>query len=518
MIVEEEKKIEIIDDKATSEKSNVADFKQIPNDSVTTHSHLVKVICIFIILFLVLVLIILGIFTFYNYKNRAIISTGIYINNIDVSHLTTEEAKLKLENYYNEKFANDITLTHNDYTTYIKTSEINLSVDINSAVNYAFNYGKNSNIFKDNFQVFSAMINGVNIMPTVNFDEEALAKILNNISSELPDAVIQSGYYIENNNLIITKGSDGNVIDVDSTSKKIKEKLFNLSYLNEIIEIDTISKSPEIIDIDKIYNEVHKDAKDAYFTSEPHVVYPSENGLDFKISIEEAKKLVETSEKECAIPLKVVYPKITTNMIGEEAFPDLLATYSTSYAASNTNRTTNLKLAAQKINGYVLLPGETFSYNNVVGERTISAGYKEAGMYQNGQVVDGVGGGVCQISTTLFNAVLFSNLEIVELYNHQFIPSYATAGRDATVVYGVKDFKFKNTRNYAIKLTCSVEKGRATFNIRGVKQDNEYDVNVYANVISKTASYIKSVTYRTLKQNGNTIKTEKIMNATYKTH
>ncbi len=518
MIVEEEKKIEIVDDNTTSESSTTTDFKQISNNSIATHPHWIKAICIFIILFLILALIILGMFILYNYKNRAFITNGIYINNIDISHLTKEEAKLKLTNYYSDIFANDITLTHNDYTTYIKTSEINLSADIDSAVDYAFGYGKNSNIFKDNFQVFSAMINGVNIMPNINFDEEALTKILNNISSELPDAVIQSGYYIENNKLIITKGSDGSVIDIDSTTKKIKEKLADLSYLNEIIEIDAIAKSPEKIDIDKIYNEVHKDAKDAYFTPDPHVVYPSENGLDFKISIEEAKNLVKTSEKECTIPLKVVYPKITTNMIGEEAFPDLLATYSTSYATSNTNRTTNLKLAAQKINGYVLLPGETFSYNNVVGERTISAGYKEAGMYQNGQVVDGVGGGVCQISTTLFNAVLFSNLEIVELYNHQFIPSYATAGRDATVVYGVKDFKFKNTRNYAIKLTCSVEKGRATFNIRGVKQDNEYEVNVYANVTSKTSSYIKSVTYRTLKQNGKTIKTEKIMNATYKTH
>ena len=205
-------------------------------------------------------------------------------------------------------------------------------------------------------------------------------------------------------------------------------------------------------------------------------------------------------------------------MIGQEAFPDLLASYSTKYAASNKNRTTNLRLAAGKIDGTVLLPGETFSYNNVVGERTISAGYKDAAIYQNGQVVDGLGGGICQISTTLFNAVLFSNLEIVELHNHQFVPSYATAGRDATVVYGVKDFKFKNSRNYAIKINCSVSNGVASFQIWGFKQDPEYEVNVSASVTSRTSSYIKSVTYRTLSLNGAVVKTEKISNYTYKVH
>ena len=145
-------------------------------------------------------------------------------------------------------------------------------------------------------------------------------------------------------------------------------------------------------------------------------------------------------------------------------------------------------------------------------------GYKEAAIYQNGEVVQGLGGGICQISTTLYNAILFANLEIVELHNHQFVPSYVTAGRDATVVYGVKDFKFKNTRNYPIKINCSVAGGTARFEIRGLKQENEYEISVYSNVTSRTSSYIKSSTYRTLKQNGQIISTENVINSTYKVH
>ncbi len=515
MIIEEEQKVEVVEDSTQTEKKE--EFKQIPNDNLEKKSNRwIIVICIFLLSFLVILIGIFGAFSLYNYSKSSTISQGIYINGIDMSNLTKQEATQKLKNYYSDKLSNDITLTRNGYTAYIKASEINLSCDIESAVNYAYSCGKSSNIFLDNFQIFSAMVNGVNIMPTVTYDKEALETILNNLSLELPDAVVESGYYIEGNNLIITKGNDGYVIDTEATIKNITEKVVNLRYLNEIIDIAVTPKSPKEIDIDEIYKNVHKDAKDASFVAETHTITPAENGIDF--NLDDAKNILKTADKECVIPLKVLYPKVTNKMIGGEAFPDLLASYSTKYAASNKNRTTNLILASKKINGTVLLPGETFSYNNVVGERTISAGYKDAAIYLNGQVVDGLGGGICQISTTLFNAVLLSNLEIVELHNHQFIPSYATAGRDATVVYGVKDFQFKNSRNYAIKIVCSVANGVASFEIWGYKQEPEYDVSISASVTSRTDTYIKSVTYRVLKLNGSVVKNEKISNYTYKVH
>lgn len=517
MIIEQEEKIEIVEDNKTNE-NHETDFEQVTYEEDKKINYIFIAFGIFLLVILLLILICFGIFTFYNYKNKEKISKGIYINNIDVSGLTKDEAKKLLEKNYSDLLSNDITLVYPDYTTYIKTSEIELSYDIDSAINYAYEVGKNGNIFTNNIQTFSTLLNGINITPTYSFNKNSLKKILTNISSELPDAVVESGYYLENNNLIITKGSSGSVVDVDTTASSLENKLQDLNFITEIIELSTISKEPKAIDIDSIYSEVHKDAKDAYFTEEPHVVYPSENGLDFKISIEEAKQLVESSEKECTIPLKVVYPNITTNMIGQEAFPDLLASFSTKYAASNYNRTTNLRLAAEKIDGYVLLPDEVFSYNTVVGERTIAAGYKNAAIYSNGEVVDGLGGGICQISTTLYNAILFANLDTVELHNHQFVPSYVGAGRDATVVYGVKDFKFKNTRKYAIKITCSVSGGIAKFNIWGLREDPEYDINVFANVNSSTASYIKSSTYRTKALNGEIVKRENIINSTYKKH
>ena len=488
------------------------------NDRKTKKSKPIMKIALIIII--VLFIILISIFSIFTFKNNdpSTIAKGIYINGIDMSELTKDEAKSKLEEYYTEKISHDITLIHGEYEMYINPSEISLEYEISQAINSAFKIGKNGNIFEDDLEILNTMLNGIEITPKYTYSKDTLKTMLDNFSAELPDHVVESSYYIENNNVIITLGSSGKMVDSENTIPLVEETFADLSFTDNKIEIKTLSKDPEKINVSKIHDEIYKKATDAYYTTNPYVVHPSENGLDFKISLEEAEKLVANStEKEIQIPLKVLYPSITTNMIGAEAFPDLLATFSTKYV-SNKDRTTNLSIAAKKVNGYVLLPGETFSYNTVVGERTIAAGYKSAAVYENGQVVQGLGGGICQISTTIFNAVLFANLGIVELHNHQFVPSYVTAGRDATVVYGLKDFKFKNTRKYAIKIECTVSGGIAKCNIWGVKEPTEYDVSVYANITSRTDTYIKSATYRTLKLNGQVINTEKISNYTYKVH
>lgn len=468
------------------------------------------------ILFFILLIIFIG-FTIYNLNNNNVIAKGISIYNIDVSGLTRNEAKDKISAAFKGIESTNIKLKSNEYENIINPSDISLKFNIESAVNYAFNIGKKGNVFTDNFVVLNTMINGINLTPTFSLDDKALENALNKISKELPNKVVESSYYVEGSSLIITKGKDGDIVNTAQTIRDIKAKLQDYSFLRDSVEISLSKGSPEAVNLDEVYKEVHKEAKDAYFTKNPYAVYPSEKGVDFAISMSQAKKKVAEADKECTIPLKTLYPKVTTNMIGKEAFPNLLGEFSTHYPASNVNRTTNLKLAAKKINGTVLLPGETFSYNKVVGERTISAGYKEAPIYVNGQVVDGLGGGVCQISTTLYNACLFANLKIKEAYYHQFVPSYVGPGRDATVAYGSKDFKFINSRKYAIKIECSVSGGIAKFKIYGVKEDKEYDVKVNA-YVSNGASYIYASTYRTLYLNGKKVSSEKICSGSYKKH
>ena len=488
-----------------------------PENDRHLHSHTLRIFGICMLVLIIILCIAFLIFTFVNNQNQNIIS-GVSIKGINVSNLSTEEAKETIQNYINENLPENINLVHNDYQTSIPLSALNVNFDIDSAVEQAYETGKSGNIFENSFTALKTWINPIDIELTATLDEEQLRIALNDISSKLPDTVIESGYYIEGNNLIVTRGSEGNVVNVDQMCTYIKNGISNLTLKNRTLDIATVSKQPSEINIEKIYNEIYKEPVDAYYTQNPFAVYPSENGLDFAISLDEAKEMLLEENSEYIIPLQILYPSVTTNMIGTEAFPDMLSTYSTRYSTRDRDRTTNLQLAASKINGTVLMPGETFSYNQVVGERTIAAGYKEAPIYVSGEVVDGLGGGICQITSTLYNAVLYANLEIVERSNHQFVPSYVTASRDATVVYGSIDFKFKNNRDYPIKLVCSVSGGIAKFDIYGLRTDNEYEVEISSYVTGSTADSTYSEAYRILKQNGQVVSTELLSKDTYKRH
>jgi vancomycin resistance protein YoaR len=145
-------------------------------------------------------------------------------------------------------------------------------------------------------------------------------------------------------------------------------------------------------------------------------------------------------------------------------FKYLLAEYSTPYDASIRGRTNNLRMAARNINGEIVAPGKTFSTNRAIGPRNAAAGWREAKMFVDGQVVDGVGAGICQAATTLYNAALLANLPIAERHPHSFRVKYAPASRDATIYWGHKDMKFRNDTGGPIYVQTFVRRSR--FNVR----------------------------------------------------
>lgn len=454
------------------------------------------IIAICAIVMVLAILIFSTIFSIININNEKII-TGVKIEGIDVSGLTAEEAKQKIELIYNEKKQNDISLKYEDYEASINLELLEVTYDVDSAIQEAIEIGKDSNIFVNNYNILLALMGKKNVNVEITINEEIAKQKIEDIGTNLPGVIEESDYYIEENNLIVTKGKKGIKIDTDKLLDEIKEKLNNISEKNSYIQIPVVEKEPEPIDIQKIHDEVCKEVQDAYYTKEPFTIHPEVEGIDF--SIEEAKKIIEAEDKEeYTIPLTITKPKVTTAQIGSEAFPDVLATFTTRYDASNIDRTTNLRIACQKLNEKVVLAGNTFSYNQTLGERTVAAGYKNGKVYENGEVVDGIGGGICQISSTLYNAVLMANMKVTERRNHQFVTSYVPAGRDATVVYGLTDFKFKNTRTYAIKIKASVSNGIATVSIYGIKEENEYTTSFETKTISTIPFTVKYVDDATL--------------------
>ncbi len=468
----------------------------------------VKPVIILLIL-AVIILIFSMIFAIMNINSDKIIS-GISINNIEVSGLTKEEAKGKLEAILNEKITKKIMLKYQDFETELSPELIEVKYDLDSTIDEAFQTGRNSNIFSNNYTILFTLMGKKNIDIDCSINEEILEKTLTTAGANIPGAMKEASYYIENEELKITKGTKGIAINYEEAKDKIMEALKEIDSNNKnFIELSVIEKEPDKINIDKIYEEVHKEAKDAYYTKDPFQIFPEVDGVDF--NLEEAKKQLEEEKEEYIVKLTISKPKVTVDQIGTEAFPDRLSIFTTKYNAADTNRTTNLRLACEKINGKVLMPGETFSYNQTLGPRTPATGFKNAAVYENGQVVDGIGGGICQISSTLYNAALMANLEITDRSNHQFVTSYLPAGRDATVVYGAIDFKFKNSRSNPIKLYASISGGVATISIFGVKDENDCTVTFETRTLATlpvTVKYVEDASLapgqEVVKQSGHT--------------
>ena len=490
------KKKTLVDDKEKIEKENIdndktkENFKKKSQETIEESKILPvekskkknKIILFIILFFVIFLLTISTIFSIINITNSKMMR-GISIGGIDVTDLSKEEAISTLNEIYESKAQNQIYLKIQDYETAISYESLEAEYQIENAVNKAYNIGRTGNIFKDNFEILETLIFKTNIEVEVIIDSEMIKQISQNINNNIEGAVVQSSYYIEGDTLIITSGKEGLKVDEEQLLSDIYEILTQKNN-EQSIEVPTITVKPDKIDIDKIYSEVHKEPKDAYYTTEPFTIYPEVDGVDF--DLEQARNMLVEEKEEYEIKLTITKPAKTVKDLGTEAFPDKLSTYSSKYAESNVNRTTNLKLASQKINGTILLPGEEFSYNKVVGERTIQAGYKEASVYSNGQVVNGLGGGICQISSTLYNAVIMANLEVTDRRNHQFVAPYVPVGQDATVVYGSQDFKFVNTRKYPVRLEASVSGGIATISVWGIKEETEYEVTIETKNIATT--------------------------------
>ncbi len=448
-----------------------------------------KIKMFFIALVILFILLILGFsicFSLLNMDSNNF-TKGVKIRNIDVSELTLDEAREKINSSINSELVPEIELKYGEeYKITLSPEQIEYKYNVEEALLKGYDVGRSGNIFVNNYTLLLTPFFEKNIDVNYMYNEEFLNNFIDDINSKIPGIVVEPNYYIEEDELIISKGKDGIQVDkeklrsmiLDAISSRDINEVLKEDY-KQIIDIPVIDVKASLIDIDKIYNEIHREPQDAYYETDPYKIYADVDGIDFNVSVDEAKNIITSEEKdEYTIPLKITKAGKTINDLGTEAFPYLISSFSTKYDASNRNRSTNLEIAAEKINGKVLMPGEIFSFNKVVGKRTVEDGYKDAKIYADGGVVDGLAGGICQISSTLYNTVLLANLEIVERRNHSYTTSYVAAGRDATVVYGAIDFQFKNSRSYPIKIEASVKNGIAEFKMHGMPEENEYEIRI----------------------------------------
>ncbi len=212
--------------------------------------------------------------------------------------------------------------------------------------------------------------------------------------------------------------------------------------------------------------------------------------LEEKASQVAISKAIKAGQNLIQLPIVPDPPEVTAK--DASGINTLLASFSTPFNRGTVGRTHNLTLAAKSIDGVILMPGGVFSVNDTVGPRLAKRGYRIAQIFVKGRLEDGLGGGVCQVSSTLFNAALLAGLTIKERSPHSQVVPYVSAGRDATVAYGSTDFRFENSAKHPIGIISMVQGSRLVVQIYGSAEDKK-EVSLSTSVIKRTAAASKTV-------------------------
>ena len=379
----------------------------------------------------------------YIYTNK--IAQNIFIEGIDVSNLTKDEA-IK---YINENVVPGIIKVNYDKEIQeISPNEIDLKYNTAEVVNEAYNYTKTDSYFENIKRFFDLKENSKSLALESFYDESKLSEVIQNIANSINLDMKSAKVYVSNSGSIsVSKATIGKELDIASTKEAIYDAIKNKDYKT----------------------------------------------IDLKVNIKE--------------------PKVTTE--AAQSVNSLLAEFSTKFSTDNENRVTNIKISANSTSDVLLMPGEEFSYNNQTGKRTKANGYQDAPVIINGKLEQDVGGGVCQVSSTLFNSALYSGLDITSRRNHSLKSSYVSIGRDAMVSDGGSDFRFKNPYSHPVYIKNVVNDGVITSRVYGNASDKK-------NISIKVEPYTKegleaAKTYIEYKDsNGKVISTQYISNSVYK--
>jgi len=254
----------------------------------------------------------------------------------------------------------------------------------------------------------------------------------------------------------------------------------------------------------KVQAEVATPAKDARlsFPNGVRTIAPEVLGtaVDRESAIERIHSALATEASVVVVPIVRESPEVTTRDLLQ--IDTILSSFTTRFPAWRRDRTHNIGLAVSRIDGTIIKPGEVFSYNDTVGPRKKKNGFKDALIYVKGKIIAGTGGGVCQVSSTVYNAALLANLQIVERSHHSMPVPYLPLGRDATVAYGLLDLKFRNTASAPVYVAAKMVANRLTIQVYGAVRDKK-DVRIYtARVKGGRKSRMAVAVYRAVMRDG----------------
>ena len=348
-------------------------------------------------------------------------------------------------------------------------------LDRAAATAAAYNYGHDSNWYVNLYKYLMNCVVPYDVeLDQRVIDESYVRQAMAKGVEELNKATADDGYEIDEKteSLVMLKGAGQIKLDEESLYVSIENALLADS---REMSFDQLVGTITMPDFDKLHTKLAVEPVDAAFT-ETFEIVEEIDGVQFDVSeAEQVWKDAKPGDK-INIPMELTFPEVTGEKLTAMLYRDMLGSQTTLYTWSTDNRINNIKLAASKLDGLILMPGQELSYNETIGQRTEEAGFLPAGAYDDGKVVEEIGGGICQVSSTLYCAIMLSQLDTVDRTNHYFKVDYLDYGLDATVSWPKPDFKFRNSREYPVKIAayCSDEDKSLTIEIWGTDVDGTY--------------------------------------------
>lgn len=425
--------------------------------------------------------------------NDGKILNNVTVAGVNIGNMTKSEAEAALSaatgSTYTQK---DMVIEFPDATIQLSPADTGAVLDVDAAVDAAYDYGRTGTREEKEQALANSLTSEhpIALLPYLNLDLDYIRTQLDNYGKsfnstyvpssvtakgEMPVLDAGAGNFDANaacQTLVVTVGVPGRYIDIENVYNRVLDA-YSFNQFLVTVEMDKEETIPEEIDLEAVYAEFCSEPQDATVDDETYEVIYETYGYGF--DLEQAMLQLEQSVygDTFEIPLEMIAPKILGAEMKELLFRDVLASYETKHT-TNQNRNTNLTLACAAINGTVLDPGEEFDYNTVVGERTSAKGYKAADAYSSGKTVQTIGGGVCQVSSTIYYCCLIADLEIVNRSPHSYVSSYMPMGMDATVSWGGPEFTFKNNTNYPIRIEAEVADGYVKIKLIGTDEKDYY--------------------------------------------
>ena len=415
------------------------------------------------------------------------ILSNVYLGDINVGGMTKAQASSALKSAEVAYASTDMVAVIGSQELRFTPSDTKIKLKTKEAVNAAYAYGRTGTKQQQQqaLELSQSEKHTIGLLSYLSLDADLIRSSLESFAASSGSTLTQTSYGLEGiapdlhadkfdptapgQALVITMGTPGTGFDANTVFNQILDAYSLLSFRVEAASVETITE-PDPIDLEAIYKEFYIEPVDA--SIDPKTFEPIPGVYGCRFDVEKARELTANAKpgEVIRIPMEYVEPAITDKDV---LYHDVLGECQTKHT-SNANRNTNLRLACEALNGLVLNPGETFSYNDALGQRTAAKGYKPAPAYVGQELVDDIGGGICQVSSTLYYAALVADMEIVSRTNHGFVSSYIPYGMDATVSWGGPDFKFRNSSNYPVKIEAYVADGYVHVAILGTDQRDYY--------------------------------------------